>query len=288
MSDKDIDKLSGVETTGHEWDGIKELNNPLPRWWLWTFYGTIVFALGYTIAFPAWPMISSATTGVLGYSSRAALDADLAAAKAAQGDMLQAVATTPVADLPRNEALARFARAGGKSLYKVYCSQCHGTGATGSAGYPNLNDDEWLWGGTIEQIYATISHGARSPTDPDTHYNVMPNFGVDGLLSAQDVDRVAKQVASFSGIEGGEASPAGQQLFADNCASCHGESGAGMPELGGPSLNDHVWLYGGTLEAIRAQVNRPRHGVMPAWSARLGDTAVRQLAVYVHSLGGGQ
>ncbi|WP_055046681.1 cytochrome-c oxidase, cbb3-type subunit III [Devosia sp. A16] len=288
MSDKDIDKLSGVETTGHEWDGIKELNNPLPRWWLWTFYGTIVFALGYTIAFPAWPMISSATTGVLGYSSRAALDADLAAAKAAQGDMLQAVATTPVADLPRNEALARFARAGGKSFYKVYCSQCHGTGATGSAGYPNLNDDEWLWGGTIEQIYATISHGARSPTDPDTHYNVMPNFGVDGLLSAQDVDRVAKQVASFSGIEGGEASPAGQQLFADNCASCHGESGAGMPELGGPSLNDHVWLYGGTLEAIRAQVNRPRHGVMPAWSARLGDTAVRQLAVYVHSLGGGQ
>lgn len=288
MSDKDIDKLSGVETTGHEWDGIKELNNPLPRWWLWTFYGCIAFALGYTIVFPAWPMLSSATTGLLGYSSRADLDADLAAAKAAQGDMLQAVATTPVAELPGNEALARFARAGGQSLYKVYCSQCHGTGATGSAGYPNLNDDEWIWGGSIEQIYATISHGARSPTDPDTHYNVMPNFGVDGLLSAADIELVARQVASFSGIEGGEASPAGQQLFADNCASCHGESGAGLPELGGPSLNDHVWLYGGTLKAIRAQINQPRHGVMPAWSARLGDTAVRQLAVYVHSLGGGQ
>lgn len=288
MSGKDIDKLSGIETTGHEWDGIKELNNPLPRWWLWTFYGCIVFALGYTVVFPAWPMLSSATTGLLGYSSRADLDADLAAAKAAQGDMLEAVTTTPVADILKDDGLARFARAGGQSLYKVYCSQCHGTGATGSAGYPNLNDDEWVWGGTIEQIYATITHGARSPTDADTHYNIMPNFGADGILGAEDVDRVAKQVASLSGIEGGEASPQGKQLFTDNCASCHGDDGAGLVDVGGPSLNDQIWLYGGTLEAIRAQINQPRHGVMPAWGVRLGDTAVKQLAVYVHGLGGGQ
>ena len=288
MSGKDIDKLSGIETTGHEWDGIKELNNPLPRWWLWTFYGCIVFALGYTVVFPAWPMLSSATTGLLGYSSRADLDADLAAAKAAQGDMLEAVTTTPVADILKDDGLARFARAGGQSLYKVYCSQCHGTGATGSAGYPNLNDDEWVWGGTIEQIYATITHGARSPTDADTHYNIMPNFGADGILGAEDIDRVAKQVASLSGIEGGEASPEGKQLFTDNCASCHGDDGAGLVDVGGPSLNDQIWLYGGTLEAIRAQINQPRHGVMPAWGARLGDTAVKQLAVYVHGLGGGQ
>jgi len=288
MSGKDIDKLSGIETTGHEWDGIKELNNPLPRWWLWTFYGCIVFALGYTVVFPAWPMLSSATTGLLGYSSRADLDADLAAAKAAQGDMLEAVTTTPVADILKDDGLARFARAGGQSLYKVYCSQCHGTGATGSAGYPNLNDDEWVWGGTIEQIYATITHGARSPTDADTHYNIMPNFGADGILGAEDIDRVAKQVASLSGIEGGEASPEGKQLFADNCVSCHGDDGAGLVDVGGPSLNDQIWLYGGTLEAIRAQINQPRHGVMPAWGVRLGDTAVKQLAVYVHGLGGGQ
>jgi len=288
MSGKDIDKLSGIETTGHEWDGIKELNNPLPRWWLWTFYGCIVFALGYTVVFPAWPMLSSATTGLLGYSSRADLDADLAAAKAAQGDMLEAVTTTPVADILKDDGLARFARAGGQSLYKVYCSQCHGTGATGSAGYPNLNDDEWVWGGTIEQIYATITHGARSPTDADTHYNIMPNFGADGILGAEDIDRVAKQVASLSGIEGGEASPEGKQLFTDNCASCHGDDGAGLVDVGGPSLNDQIWLYGGTLEAIRAQINQPRHGVMPAWGVRLGDTAVKQLAVYVHGLGGGQ
>ncbi len=288
MTDKDIDDVTGVETTGHEWDGIKELNNPLPRWWLWTFYACIIFAIGYTVAYPAWPLISSATTGVLGYSSRADLDADLASAKAAQGDMLEAVAATPVADIVANDDLARFARVGGKSLFKVYCSQCHGTGATGSVGYPNLNDDEWVWGGTIDQIYTTITHGARSPTDADTHYNVMPNFGTDAMLSAEDIDLVAKEVASFSGIDGGEATEAGKRLFADNCAACHGDVGQGMPDAGGPSLNDQVWLYEGTLAAIRDQVNHPRHGVMPAWGARLGDTAVKQLTVYVHGLGGGQ
>ncbi len=288
MSDKDIDKLSGVATTGHEWDGIKELNNPLPRWWLWTFYGSIIFSIGYTIAFPAWPMISSATTGLLGYSSRADLDTDLAAAKAAQGDMLEAIATTPVAEIVNNDALARFASAGGKSLFKVYCSQCHGTGATGSVGYPNLNDDEWVWGGTVDQIYATIAHGARSPTDAETHFNVMPNFGTDAILGAEDIDRIALQVASMSGIESGEASPEGEQLYADNCASCHGERGEGLADMGGPSLNDQVWLYQGTLDAIREQIRQPRHGVMPAWGTRLGDAAVKQLTVYVHGLGGGQ
>ena len=288
MSDKELDSVTGTETTGHEWDGIKELNTPLPRWWLWTFYGTIVFAIGYTIAFPAWPMISSATTGVLGYSSRADLAADVAAASAAQGDMVAQVAATPVADILGNDDLARFASAGGKSLFKVFCSQCHGTGATGSVGYPNLNDDEWIWGGTPDQIYTTIAHGARSDSDADTHFNLMPNFGTDQLLEPAQIDLVANQVASLSGIEGGVPSPEGAQLFADNCASCHGETGNGMPDLGGPSLTDQIWLYEGSLEAIKTQINRPRHGVMPAWSARLGDTAVKELAIYVHGLGGGQ
>ncbi|HEY9013140.1 MAG TPA: cytochrome-c oxidase, cbb3-type subunit III [Devosia sp.] len=288
MTDKHIDETTGTATTGHEWDGIKELNTPLPRWWLWTFYGTIVWAIAYTIAFPAWPMISSATTGLLGYSSRAALDTDLAAAQAAQGDLVAQVAATPVADILTDENLRRFASAGGKSLFKVYCSQCHGTGATGSTGYPNLNDDEWVWGGSIDEIYTTITHGSRSPTDPDTHYNIMPNFGADGTLSSEQIDVVARQVASLSGIEGGLASDEGAQLFAENCAACHGETGEGMIEVGGPSLNDQIWLYQGTLDALKAQITAPRHGVMPAWGTRLGDTAVKELAVYVHGLGGGQ
>lgn len=286
MSDKHIDEPTGTETTGHEWDGIKELNTPLPRWWLWTFYGTIVWAIGYTIAFPAWPLISSATTGLLGYSSRADFDTEMAAAQTAQGVMLQRVAETPVADILSDADLARFASAGGKSLFKVYCSQCHGTGATGATGYPNLNDDEWIWGGSIDQIYTTITHGIRSPVDPDTHYNIMPSFA-GGVLSTEQIDAVAAQVASLSGMEGGASSPEGQQLFSENCASCHGESGEGLVDLGGPSLNDQVWLYQGTLQAIKAQITAPRHGVMPAWGTRLGDTAVKELAVYVHGLGGG-
>jgi cytochrome c oxidase cbb3-type subunit 3 len=285
---RETDDVTGTETTGHEWDGIKELNTPLPRWWLWTFYGTIAFAIGYTIAFPAWPMITSATTGLLGYSSRANLDAEVTAAKAAQSTYLDRIASMPVAEILKDEELSRFARAGGESAFKVYCSQCHGTGAEGSAGYPNLNDDDWLWGGTIDQIYTTISHGARASTDVDTHLHEMPRFGADKLLTPAEIASVARQVASLSGIVGGETTTEGAQLYADNCAACHGETGSGGKELGPPSLTDPIWLYGDTLADIAAQIESPKHGVMPAWTARLGDTWVKQLAIYVHGLGGGQ
>jgi cytochrome c oxidase cbb3-type subunit 3 len=282
------DDVTGTETTGHEWDGIKELNTPLPRWWLWTFYGTIVFAVGYMIAYPAWPLLSSATPGLLGYSSRATLDADIDAARSAQASNLTSIDALPVSEIIANEELERFARAGGESAFKVYCSQCHGTGAEGAAGYPNLNDDEWLWGGTVDQIYTTIAHGVRSTADDETHLNEMPRFGLDRLLTAQEIDTVARQVASFTAIEGLSGTAPGAQLFADNCAGCHGAKGEGIPELGGPSLNDAIWLYGGTLADIKAQINRPRHGTMPAWLGRLGNVTVKQLAVYVHGLGGGQ
>jgi cytochrome c oxidase cbb3-type subunit 3 len=287
MTDRDIDEVTGIETTGHDWDGIKELNNPLPRWWLWTFYACIVFAIGYTIVFPAWPLLSSATPGLLGYSSRASYAAEVTAAKAAQGGTLAKIVELPVAEIAADADLARFASAGGKSLFKVYCSQCHGTGASGGTGYPNLNDDEWLWGGTIDEIYTTIAHGARSPSDADTHYNIMPAFG-GGFLEPAQIDAVAGYVASLSAIEGGVDTEAGRQVFAENCVSCHGEGGVGITELGGPSLNDQVWLYEGSLAAIKSQIEAPRHGVMPAWAPRLGDEAVKQLAVYVHGLGGGQ
>jgi cytochrome c oxidase cbb3-type subunit 3 len=288
MSEKEIDAATGTATTGHEWDGIKELNTPLPRWWLYTFYACIVFAIGYTVVFPAWPLITEATPGVAGYSSRAELDKELAAASAAQGEKLALIEATPVEQIVDNAELARFASAGGKSLFKVYCSQCHGTGATGSVGYPNLNDDEWIWGGTIEQIYYTIKHGARADNDDDTHFNMMPNFGADGMLTSAEIDAVAREVAAFSGIEGGASTPLGGELYANNCASCHGLKGEGMPADGGPSLADKIWLYEGTVAGIKAQVFQARHGVMPAWGERLGDTAVKELAVYVHGLGGGQ
>lgn len=286
--DKDVDHLSGVETTGHEWDGIKELNNPLPRWWLWTFYGCIVWAIAYTIAFPAWPLISSATSGVLGYSSRAELADTMRAVEEANGAVVSRIAESPLEEILADPELARFATSAGSSAFKVNCSQCHGTGAAGGPGYPNLNDDAWIWGGTIDEIYHTIAHGVRSPTDPDTRYNFMPNFGADQMLDRESIKGLAAYVASLSGLEGGIDTPESAQMFVDNCASCHGDRGIGMPEIGGPALDDQIWLYEGSLEAITAQIDRPRHGMMQAWSEKLDDATLKELAVYVHGLGGGQ
>jgi cytochrome c oxidase cbb3-type subunit 3 len=166
MSEKHIDDVSGVETTGHVWDGIRELNNPLPRWWLWTFYLTIIWAIGYMFLYPAIPLINGATKGYLGYSSRADVVAELADAKAAQGALLEKIAATPVEEIAGDQELLQFAIAGGSSAFKVNCAQCHGSGAAGSAGYPNLNDDDWIWGGTIDQIYLSIAHGIRYEDDP--------------------------------------------------------------------------------------------------------------------------
>lgn len=287
MADKHIDDISGVETTGHEWDGIRELNNPLPRWWLWTFYATIVWAIAYTVVYPAWPMLTSATKGVLGYSSRAALTAELNTAKAGQGEMLKKIAATPVKDILADPQLTKFATAAGAAAFKVNCVQCHGSGAAGGAGYPNLNDDDWLWGGNIEQIHQTISHGIRSQEDPETRASEMPAFGE--ILKPDEIKQVAAFVVSLTDKPHNPALvEAGKQLFTDNCASCHGQDAKGNREFGAPNLTDAIWLKVKGEEQIIAQIRQPKHGVMPAWTARLGDTTVKELAVYIHSLGGGE
>ncbi|MBX9453973.1 MAG: cytochrome-c oxidase, cbb3-type subunit III [Neoaquamicrobium sediminum] len=284
MSDKKIDDVTGISTTGHEWDGIRELDNPMPRWWLWTFYATIVWALAYTIAYPAWPLISSATNGMLGYSSRAELRTELDGAVAARADYAAAVAAAPVEDIIADEALRQFATSAGAAAFKVNCVQCHGSGAAGSAGYPNLNDDEWLWGGTPEDIRVTIAHGIRFEADGETRFSEMPAFG--GMLGRDEVTALATHVKALG--EGGDLSGPGAELFANNCASCHGEAGKGDITLGAPDLTDAIWLYGSTSADIAAQIRAPRHGVMPGWIDRLGETTVKELTVYVHSLGGGQ
>ncbi|MBZ9936808.1 cytochrome-c oxidase, cbb3-type subunit III [Mesorhizobium sp. BR1-1-16] len=287
MRQPDVDHLSGIETTGHEWDGIKELNNPLPRWWLWTFYACIAFALVYSVLFPAWPLITGPTTGLLRYSTRAEFQREVAAAQSGQAANLAKIAAMPVAAIAADPALAAFASAGGASAFKVYCSQCHGSGAEGGVGYPNLNDDEWIWGGSIDQIYATITHGARSAADGQSHDSVMPNFGSDGILTRDQIRSVALYVASLSGLAGGEKTPEGEQIFVQNCAACHGPDAKGLQAMGGPDLTNAIWLYHGSVDGIVAQINHPRLGMMPAWGAKLGDVTVKELAVYVHGLGGG-
>lgn len=286
MSEKHIDDVSGVETTGHEWDGIRELNNPLPRWWLWTFYLCIIWAVGYMFMYPAIPLIDGATKGYLGYSSRANVVAELADAKAAQGVLLEKIAATPVEEIAGDQELLQFAIAGGSSAFKVNCAQCHGSGAAGSAGYPNLNDDDWLWGGTIDQIYLTIAHGVRYDGDDDTRLSEMPAFA--DVLEPEQVNEVTSYVVSLSGTPSNPALvDAGNAVFAENCAVCHGENAEGMPELGAPRLSDGIWLKGSTEAQIAAQIRNPKHGVMPAWVDRLGEPVIKQLAVYVHTLGGG-
>ena len=283
------DDISGTPTTGHEWDGIKELNTPLPRWWLYTFYGTVIWGIGYTIAYPAWPLLTQATPGLLGYSSRGAVAEQIETARAAQKENLDKIAATSVDDILKDPNLLAFAQAGGAAAFKVNCIQCHGSGAAGFVGYPNLNDDDWLWGGTPEAIYVTLKNGIRYAENAETRDSQMPAFGADGILSPEQVTQVAAYVVSLSGGEADQAMvQAGQPVFAENCASCHGEDGKGVRDFGAPNLTDKIALYGATFDEVKAQIVRPRHGVMPGWSHRLDDATIKQLTVYVHTLGGGE
>lgn len=290
MADKrEIDEVSGTETTGHEWDGIKELNTPLPRWWLWTFYATIIWALGYVIAYPAIPLLKAATPGLLGYSSRASVEQDIEAAKKAQAGRLEKIATLSLEEIRKDEKLYEFAVAGGAAAFKVNCVQCHGSGAQGAPGYPNLNDDDWLWGGKLEDIHTTIAHGARYANDEDTRSSEMPAFGRDGLLEKAQIRDVAEYVRKLAGLEHDAAAAVrGKAVFDENCAACHGEDGTGDREQGAPNLTDAIWLYGSKRADIIAQVAQPKHGVMPAWADKLDAVTIKQLALFVHSRGGGE
>lgn len=289
MADKDIDQSTGVETTGHEWDGIKELDNPMPRWWLWTFYATIVFAFGYMIWYPAIPLWEDSTLGISGQTNRLELKRDLEKVDVARRDKLSNLTELDLEEVRKNPELMRFASAGGASLFKVYCTQCHGTGAQGGPGYPNLNDDDWLWGGDLEAIYATIAHGVRNDEDDDARFSQMPAFGADGILNREQINATTEHVLQLSGQEhDAKQALAGAAVFEENCTSCHGEDGKGMRDLGAPNLTDAISLYGNTRATIRAQLRQPKHGAMPPWAERLREANIKQLAIYVHSLGGGE
>ncbi|WP_416907435.1 MAG: cytochrome-c oxidase, cbb3-type subunit III [Polymorphobacter sp.] len=284
MANKHIDEATGTETVGHEWDGIEELDTPLPRWWLITFILCIVFAAGYVVFYPAIPLANTATPGTLGWSSRGELAKDMAADAARRAPIFQKIATTPVADLPADPALLAQAIEGGRAAFKVHCVQCHGAGAAGSPGYPNLNDDDWLWGGDLDAIAFTLRHGIRNPGHDETRFSQMPAFGE--ILETADIEALITHVRSLSGLEPGSA--AGASLFAEQCAACHGENGGGNRELGAPNLADSIWLYGGDRDTLRHTITYARNGVMPRWNARLDDVTIRMLAAYVHSLGGGE
>jgi cytochrome c oxidase cbb3-type subunit 3 len=285
----EVDKFSGTPTTGHEWDGLRELNTPLPRWWLWTFYATIIWSIGYWIVYPAWPLISSHTQGMFGWNSRSAVVEDLAALKAQRGALGERVATASLQEIEADQQLLGFARAQGKQAFADNCAPCHGAGGGGAKGYPNLVDDDWLWGGKLDDILLTIRHGIRSGDDKGRQGS-MPAFGRDGMLKRDEIDIVADYVRSLAGLSVDPKADLarGKKIFADNCAACHGDDGKGNRELGAPNLTDSIWLYGSDKAAIVDGLVNGRGGVMPAWISRLDETTVKALAVYVHTLGGGE
>ncbi len=285
---REKDDVSGVETTGHEWDGIRELDNPLPRWWLIIFYACIVWSVGYWVAMPAWPLISDYTRGVLGHSQRLDVDAAVAALKADRAGLGEKLAKATPQEIEADPELQQAALAWGKSAFGDNCATCHGAGGGGNVGFPNLNDDIWLWGGTLDDIRQTIKVGVRT-ANPETRLSEMPAFGRDGILDAAQIADLSEYVLSLSGKStDAEAVTRATQVFADNCAACHGADGKGMREFGAPNLTDADWLYGGDKDTIIATITNARYGVMPTWEARLDAPTINALAVYVHSLGGGE
>jgi cytochrome c oxidase cbb3-type subunit III len=285
---RETDEITGVETTGHEWDGIKELDNPMPRWWILTFYASIIWSIGYWVVYPTWPMLKDYTRGIAGYSQRATVAADLKQAELAQAGMRELMQRTALVDIRSNPELLRFATVGGGASFQTNCAPCHGRGAQGAAGYPNLNDDDWIWGGSVEDIYKTLQFGIRSE-HKQTRASPMPRYGADNLLRPAQINDLAEYVLSLSG-QAAEAIAAerGSVMFKEQCAACHGDDAKGKLDQGSVNLTDGIWLYGGSKQDIIESIRTGRGGMMPAWAGRLDDVTLKSLAIYVHSLGGGK
>jgi cytochrome c oxidase cbb3-type subunit 3 len=284
-----VDRPTGTVTTGHVWDDIRELNTPLPRWWLWTFYLTILWSIGYWIVYPAWPLVSTFTVGTFGWHSRDAIVEDLAALKAQRGAMGERVAAASLQQISSDQQLLAFATAQGRAAFADNCAPCHGAGGGGAKGYANLNDDDWLWGGKLDETAQTVRHGVRSGDDK-ARQGSMPAFGRDGMLKRDQIEAVAEFARSLSGLSVDPKADLalGKNVFAENCVVCHGPEGKGNRELGSPNLTDPIWLYGSSKAEIVAGLWNGRGAVMPAWGARLDDTTIKTLALYVHGLGGGE
>lgn len=286
---QDIDPHTGTSTTGHEWDGIRELNTPLPKWWLYMFYATIVWAMGYFIVYPSWPLLTAHTPGVWGWSSRGAVTQELESLQQKRAPMVSALAQASLGQIAKDEKLRGFAVAQGRAAFGDNCAPCHGAGGGGAVGYPNLNDDEWLWGGTLDDIQQTIAFGVRS-THEKTRAGVMPAFGQTGMLKPAEINMLADHVRALARLptDNSYVKATGEKLYAENCAACHGDAAKGNQDLGAPNLTDKIWLFGSDRAVIAEGLHRGRGSMMPAWTGRLDDTTIKALTVYVHGLGGGK
>lgn len=288
-TDSKTQQRSKQQTTGHEWDGIEELNTPLPRWWVWIFYATIVWSIGYWVVYPSWPLISSYTSGTFGWSSRASVQEELESLKKLRAPLIAKLEKAKIEEILTNPDLLALARAQGRVTFQDNCAGCHGAGATGARGYPNLNDDEWLWGGKPDEIIASITYGIRSG-HPKARTGSMPSFGRDGSLKMEEIVAVAEYVRTLSGLKPADNADLkrGASVYKAQCAVCHADNGKGRRDVGAPDLTDPIWLYGSDQKSIVEGIFHGRGGVMPAWADRLDAITIKALAAYIHSLGGGK
>jgi cytochrome c oxidase cbb3-type subunit 3 len=286
---KRMDAHSNTVTTGHEWDGIEELDTPLPRWWMWTFYATIIWSIVYCIVYPAWPTLRGGTEGLLGWHSRAAVTKELADLQETRASVLAKIKGATLEEIEKSPELLSAARMVGGKAFASNCAGCHGAGGQGAKAYPNLNDDEWIWGGKLADIRTTIEHGVRWEADADTRFGSMPAFGRDGLLDVKQISAVADYVRTLAELPDSlPPEELGEKVYAENCSVCHGVDGQGNQKSGSPSLNNGIWLYGSDKPTIVNRIINGGGGVMPAWKGRLDETTIKALTVYVHSMGGGQ
>lgn len=286
--ERETDDLTGVQTTGHEWDGIRELDNPLPRWWLWIWYGCIAFAVGYWVLMPAWPGLHGYTKGLLHQSDRANVATELRALDHRRGAGAELIRNASLEQIERDPKLQAYAQQVGQSVFGDNCATCHGVSGTGGKGYPNLRDDVWLWGGSLQDIEHTIAVGIRSGHE-NARLSQMPAYGRDEMLPPETIDDLTEYVVKVSGRPADAAAAArAAPVFAEQCASCHGVDARGGQAVGAPNLTDRDWLYGSDRQAIRGQIHAGDGGVMPTWQGRLSPETIKALAVYIHANAGGQ
>ena len=279
------DPHTGIYTTGHEWSGITELDTPIPRA-VKFFYGlTFAIALTMWILLPTWPLLTTYTPGLLGFSQRDFVQDQLAAAAGQRAGWADRVARLDLNDSSDDPEARAIAIRTGTTLFADNCAVCHGGDATGGPGFPDLRDGAWLWGGTAEDIHETLRVGINSQHN-ETRFGQMPAFGRDQMLERADILALVTYVRHVAGLEEVEAEviEAGEALFAENCATCHGEDARGESTLGAPNLTDDFWIYGGDRETVYRTLFNGREGHMPHWGDRLSPVQLRILALYVQSL----
>ncbi|MGB3897147.1 MAG: cytochrome-c oxidase, cbb3-type subunit III [Mesorhizobium sp.] len=290
MSTVKQDPVTGRTTTGHEWNGIEELETPIPRVVFAFLAATFVFAVICWVLYPTWPLGSTFTKGLTGFDQRNLVTEQVAKAEAGLAEQWAGkVSSMSYADIEADPALMQPVKEAGRRLFEDNCAACHGVDATGGPGFPDLAAKAWLWGGDPETIEETIRVGINSTND-DTRTSQMLAFGRDAMLDRTQIQNVVAYVRSLSGALPAEGNAdrieAGKQVFADNCVACHGEDAKGSHDTGAPNLTDNSWIYGGDEQSVYTSVYSGRQGHMPHWDSRLSPLQIKLLTLYVHTLPG--